>query len=281
MDYLMRADAPLSEPEWAALDQMVVNVARRLVVGRRLLPLFGPLGPGLEVIPVNQVYGLSAGQVDMTGSQDDAVAVDARLYLRLPMLHKDFVLYWRDLEQGRRLGIPQDFSQAAAAAAFVAESEDHLVFHGDETDKVPGLLTVPGRHTLPVSDWSVPGSGFDDTVRALSHLTAAGFYPPYAVVVGPVGYARWHRLYGASGVLEVEQIRKLSEAGVFVSPLMPADTMLVTAVGEENADLAVGVDLSVAFLETAQMNHHFRTFEILVPRVKRPGAICVLEPPEG
>jgi uncharacterized linocin/CFP29 family protein len=280
-DFLMRAEAPLTEVDWAAVDGSVLEVARRHLVGRRVLPLWGPVGPGMEVVPVHRLYGLDAGQVDMTGARDDPVAIEERLYLRMPLLHKDFVLYWRDIEQSRRLGVPIDWSVAEAAAAYVAESEDHLIFHGSEADHVPGLLTVDGRHVLSASGWEDPGSGFHDVVRAIAHLTSAGFYPPYATVTDPVTYALWHRLFGQSGVLEVEQIRKMTTSGVYVSPLIPSGTALVMAVGAENADLGVGLDLTVAFLETAQMNHHFRVLEVVAPRIKRPGAIVVLETPSS
>jgi uncharacterized linocin/CFP29 family protein len=274
--FLLREQAPLNEADWAMLDAAVQGVARRLLVGRRILPLWGPVGPGLEVVPVHRLYGWDAGRVDMTGTTDDPVVIEERVYLRLPLLHKDFVLYWRDLEQYRRLGVPLDWSVAEAAAAYVAEAEDHLIFHGSETDGVPGLLSVEGRHVLPLTPGEEPGAGFHDVVRAIRHLTAAGFYPPFATVAGPTLYAAWHRLFGSSGVLEVEQIRKLTTHGVFVSPLVPDQTVLVVAVGAENADVAVGLDLSVGFLETAQMNHHFRVLEVLTPRIKRAGSIVVL-----
>jgi uncharacterized linocin/CFP29 family protein len=278
--FLLRDQAPLSEADWAALDAAVRQVARRLLVGRRILPLWGPVGPGLEVVPVHRLYGWDVGQVDMTGTTDDPVVIEDRIYVRLPMLHKDFVLYWRDLEQYRRLSVPLDWSVAEAAAAYVAEAEDHLVFHGSEADGVAGLLTVDGRHVLPASG-DDEGDGFRDVARAVAHLSAAGFYPPFATVTEPSVYARWHRLFGTSGVLEIEQIQKLTTHGVFMSPLIPERTVVVLAVGGENADLAVGLDLAVGFLETAQMNHHFRVLEVLAPRIKRPGAIVVLTPPES
>ena len=43
-DFLMRGDAPLSGEEWAKLDKVVIDVARKLLVGRRIVELTGPLG---------------------------------------------------------------------------------------------------------------------------------------------------------------------------------------------------------------------------------------------
>lgn len=281
MDFLMRDQSPLTEADWSEMEQAVIQVAKRIVVGRRFLPLYGPVGPGNEVIPVNRFEGVDFGQIGMTGADDDPVTVSDRIYLQMPLLHKDFVLYWRDLEQSRRYGTVQDWSTAQAAAAFVAQAEDHLIFHGAGDYHISGLLTVSGRHVLPASDWQTVGAGFNDVVEAIAHLTSAGFFPPYAAVVGPTAYAMWHRLYGESGVLEIEQIQKLVQKGVYVSPLIPDQTVLVVSVGSENVDLGVGLDLSVAFLETSQMNHHFRVLEIIAPRIKRPGSLAVVEPLAG
>jgi uncharacterized linocin/CFP29 family protein len=43
-------------------------------------------------------------------------------------------------------------------------------------------------------------------------------------------------------------------------------------------DLAVAQDLTVAFMETTKMNHYFRLFEMVVPRIMVPAAVCTLEP---
>ena len=56
-DYLMRDDAPFSEKEWAKLDELVVDVARKLLVGRRFIHLTGPLGVGVQTVPVPTVSG--------------------------------------------------------------------------------------------------------------------------------------------------------------------------------------------------------------------------------
>ncbi|HBQ93842.1 MAG TPA: bacteriocin, partial [Sulfobacillus sp.] len=94
----------------------------------------------------------------------------------------------------------------------------------------------------------------------------------------PATFALWHRLYGNSGVLEVDQIRQLVQGGVYMSLFIPKNDALVVANAPQNLDLAVGLDTSVAFLESSAMNHRFRVLETLTLRVKRPGAVCHLIP---
>ncbi len=273
MDVLSHAEAPLNEKEWAHVMEAVTQVARRQLVARRFLPLYGPIGAGVQVVQVDRTPGWDLAQVSMQGDAEDAVP-ESRLYQRVPVLSKDFIVDWRDLEQARITGGMLDWSKAEAAASFVALAEDHVIFHGIADQGLDGLLTVEGRHVLPTSGWEEPGSGFRDVVRAVSHLTSAGFMPPLTVVAGVTIYAAWNRLYGNSGVLEVEQIEKLVGGGVFQSPLVPDDTVVVLAPGPENMDLAVGLDFNVAFVETTRMNHIFRVLETISLRIKRTGAIC-------
>lgn len=273
MDFLGREGSPLNETEWQEVTDAVIRVARRQLIGRRFLSLWGPMGPGLQVIETDRLPSLDLAQVTMVGDTDDAVA-DHRVYQRVPMIGKDFVVNWRDLEMSHTQGTHLDWSKAEAAASFLAQAEDHMIFHGLADQGLEGLLTVEGRHVLPTTGWHEAGRGFEDTVRAVGHLTSSGFVPPFAVVAGVEAYAAWHRLFGSSGVLEVDQIRKLVEGGVFVSPLIPQDTFLVVSLGSENMDLAVGLDVSVAFSESTQMNHVFRVLETLTLRIKRPASVC-------
>ncbi|POB11131.1 family 1 encapsulin nanocompartment shell protein [Sulfobacillus sp. hq2] len=277
MEFLQRDQAPLNEREWALLDEAVRRVIAQQVTGRRFLSLFGPVGSGVQVIPVDRTPPSGQGQVDMVGETNDAVRLAHRLYQKIPLLHRDFLVFWRDIESARAQGIPIDWSMAEAAASLVAQAEDRLILEGDASNQIEGLLTVSGRQVLTPGE-EQPNSGFHDVVRAINVLSAAGFYPPYTVVVGPELFATWHRLYGNTGVLEIEQIRKLAEQGVYVSPLMPTHTVLVLAAGAENMDLAIGIDAVVGYVESTSMNHRLRVLETLTLRIKRPAAICHIAP---
>lgn len=275
MDVLNHTDSPLHEQEWETVLSRVTAVVRRNLVARRFLTLFGPLGAGLQMVAVDRSSGWPLSGLTQPGSPEDAVVVERR-YQSMPVLFKDFVVNWRDLDNARTRGEPLDFSMAEAAASYVSLAEDHMLLHGLPEQQLDGLLTADGRHILASSGWDMPARGFDEVVRAVSHLTSAGFLRPYAVLAGVATYAAWHRLFKDSGVLEVEQIERLVGGGVYQSPLVPDDTVLVVACGSENMDLGIGMDTNVAFVESTRMNHVFRVLETLSLRIKRPGAICQL-----
>ena len=52
-DYLGRDASPLSEEFWKRLDEAVVETAKETLTARRFLPLYGPLGPGVQVAPTD------------------------------------------------------------------------------------------------------------------------------------------------------------------------------------------------------------------------------------
>jgi uncharacterized linocin/CFP29 family protein len=278
-DYLQRDQAPLTDEQWATLDQAVVSTARGVLVARRFIPLVGPFGPGVLALPHDTVTGATRGQVDLLGAAEgDAVRIERRGVLPLPLIYKDFWLHWRDLEANGQFGIPLDIGNAAAAAAAAAQAEDQLVFEGDAALGLPGLRTVEGRQVLPMRDWGTMGQAFADVVDGVRTLTQQSFTGPYALVVTPRLYAELNRVFDDTGVLEIEQVEKLARRGVFPTAVLPEPSALLVDSGAQNMDLAVGLDFSTAYVESSHLNHRFRVLESLALRIRRPGAICSFEP---
>ena len=85
------------------------SIARRLLVARRFLDIFGPLGAGLQDVDYNVFGPLGEANISLLGEEDaQPIQPLSRVHEHLPMLYKDFVLYWRDLETSRRLNTPLD-----------------------------------------------------------------------------------------------------------------------------------------------------------------------------
>ena len=278
-DFLQRDQAPLTSEQWVVVDQTVVRAAQSVLIGRRIMSMVGPFGAGVEVLPVDTIGGGTLGQIDLLGNADsDGIDIQQRRFLPLPVVYTDFWVHWRDLEASTQLGTPLDLGKAAAAAAATAQAEDRLVFHGSPALGIPGLLNVEGRQVLPMNDWGQAGQAFADVVAGVRSLTGAGFTGPYALVVSPQLYAELNRVFDNTGVLEIEQIEKLARRGVFSTGILAEPTAVLVDSGAQNMDLAVGADLSAAYVESSNLNHHFRVMETLVPRIRRPGAVCTFEP---
>lgn len=195
------------------------------------------------------------------------IAVSEREYPSFVEVMKDFGLNWREIAQGRQLPGGTAFAPAAIASNLCALAEDELILHH--------LLKLKGRTVVKMSDWDVMGSAFTDVTTAIEKLTQAGILPPFALVTSPALYARMHRILHNSGVLEIDQIRRLAE--VYQSLTLGPKQALLVATGGENLDLAVGQDLITAYTGNQGMDHFFRVFETVVVRVKRAPAICCFE----
>jgi uncharacterized linocin/CFP29 family protein len=282
LDFLSHNEAPISDAQWDELDRMVVEIARRQLVGRRFINIFGPLGAGVQFITQERLEGTNKGTVDILGEDSaDPVVATRRTSLHIPLIYKDFVLYWRDIEASRKFNIPLDLSAAAAAASLCARAEDEMIFLGlqdpDNQIDSPGLLNVTGRNVLQSNNWDEAGGVFQDIIRATETLALKGFYAPYAMVAPPHLYSRIHRYVNTSGMMEIEYIRQIITQGVYFSSVVPDHQVLVVSTGMQNFDLAVSQDFKTAYLGAQNMNHPFRVLESVVLRIKRPGSICVIE----
>jgi uncharacterized linocin/CFP29 family protein len=272
-------DNPLTDQEWEEINQVVIDAARRRLVGRRVVDIYGPLGPGVQTIVHDHFGGTTIGRIGLVGDDEsDPIRSIRRESGIVPLIYKDFIIHWRDIETARQTGAPLDTSAAASAAAFCADAEDDLIFNGNGDLGYEGLTSVEGRQNLIRRDWAHAGNAFKDVVEATQILIDAGFYGPYAMAVSPVLYSQMQQVHPGTGVLEIEHIRQLVTDGVFQTPLIRDKYGLVMATGSQNFDLAISQDLTVAFLGPDKMNYPFRVFESVYLRIKRHGSICTLAP---
>ncbi|MEW5847324.1 MAG: family 1 encapsulin nanocompartment shell protein [Myxococcota bacterium] len=276
--YTGHAENPLTPDEWNKMRAAVIESATRHMVGRRIIDVYGPLGPGVQSLPFEQFADASLGTVDLIGEKSEgAVVAESRRFKPIPMIHKDFVLHWRDLEASRGGAFPLDVSAAAGAASLVARAEDRLIFFGNAELGYDGLMNAQGRSHVEMRSWERTGGGFENVVEALEVLLAHGHYGPYAMAASPKRFAQLHRVYEKTGVLEIDSIKKVVTEGIFQSTVLTGDQAVVIAVGSEHFDLAVSVDVDLAYLGAEKMNHPFRVLECVALRIKHPDAICTFE----
>jgi len=269
------AEMPLRGDEMEQLQTVVIEAAKRQMIGRRILEIYGPLGAGIQGVPADRYEDMALAEVDLLGEEEtDALGVGMRTQLTIPILYKDFILHWRDIELGRQLDTQIDFSAGAGAASVVAAKEDDLIFNGNKLLGLEGMTNASGRLTHLIEDWTESGRPYADIVQMTTKLVEHGQYGPYAMVVHPNLYAKMLRVHQGTNVLEIEHIRELVTAGVYQSPVLKENSGVIVSVGRQNFDLAIAEDMNVSYLGAERMNHPFRVYECLVPRIKRPSAIC-------
>ena len=272
---MFETDMPLRGEEMEQLQSVVIEAARRQLIGRRILEIYGPLGAGIQGVPADRFEDVDLAEVDQLGEEEsEAFGVGKRNQLTIPILYKDFILHWRDIELARQLDTQIDFSAGAGAASVVAAKEDDLIFNGNQSLGLEGLTNASGRLTHLIEDWTESGRPYTDVVKMTTKLVENGQFGPYAMVVHPNLYAKMLRVHQGTNVLEIEHIRELVTAGVYKSPVLKENSGILVSVGRQNFDLAIAEDMNVSYLGAERMNHPFRVYECLVPRIKRPAAIC-------
>jgi uncharacterized linocin/CFP29 family protein len=278
-NYQKLTELPLSEDQAQQMLAAAVSEVRRTVVGRKLVSLFGPLGAGVESVPLETIKEDDEAQVDLEGSPDRSPirTHEQETYIRVPLIFKDFQLHWRDVKWSQDMKAPLDLTNAVRAAHKVGDAEDKLIFLGHEQLRLHGLLNHPGTLQVERNDWKTAGSPAKDVYAAITALLEADHHFPYALVTSVDMYEALLKPVKESPALELEQLGKLFDDGIMWSPQIPSGTAAVISTGAQNFDIAVAEDLQIAYLGPSDMNYRFRVYESLVLRVKRPTAICVIK----
>ena len=264
MDYLHRDQAELPSSLWREIDEAAVKAARDRLTGRRFLDLEGPFGVGLTSIEVgNDDYCRQPGP-------EEAGAVMGRA-IPLPMLRKSFRLSIRRVAAHTEHGQPLDLSPAQDAAEAVADREEELIYLGEPSFGLHGILTIEGRQLVEGTDWTAPDHALQDVLAAATRLDDSGYRGPYALALSPVLYNNLFRLYPGTDVLALEHLRRLCTAGIFKAAI-EGGVLVDTRVGV----LILGQDLQAGYSNQDGVHYHLYVSESIVLRIDEPKAICTI-----
>jgi len=258
VDYLMREAAPFEPEDWTKIDEMVVAVAKKELVGRKILDMVGPLGWGTEVAPM---FGFE----QKNGS---AVISEKTTYAPLETLQADFQLRAKQLAMRDQTSFKMDLGAVAIAATQLVRAEDAFIM---------GALKKAAKAKAPLGDWDTLGGPFAAVSAAIATMRDKGFSAPFTLVMSQAHYAKLASLM-SQGRREIEMVKTLADGGIFATTSLTADDpVLLLCPADWNMDLVVGQDIATAYLGNEGLDHLFRVMETLLVRVKRPGAICLLK----
>jgi uncharacterized linocin/CFP29 family protein len=260
MDYLGREDAPISAETWNLIDTAMVEAAKGMLAGRRLLGISGPYGLGLKAVPLSDGKG-----------RKGFVTSDL---LPVPLLQVNFCLGKRDIAAFERDRVAFDACGVATAACACATAEDTLVFQG--APGIPGLLTAKGSASVKLSAWEAPGAAVDEIIGAVTALDDGGFHGPYTLGLAPARYNLLFRRYPQGEGTELDHLRSIATAGIVKVPAL-GDGGVLLATGKQYAEIVLGQDMTVGFIGPVGGDLEFSVSESLVPVVHTPGAVCVLK----
>lgn len=270
MDFLLRDTVSFSDKFWENIDKTVVDTVRNHLVGRRVLSVFGPLGPGATSINVDTT---SVAEEEKEG----IVRTSGRRYVEIPQIFEDFVLFWRDIENSETTGQPLDLSKVMMAAQAIAQKEDRLIFFGSEFLGQEGIFTASGVPTISRKDWMEGENAFTDIATGLAMFRSKGIIGTYSLILSPDLYVQLQRILPGLGMTEAERISKMLNGNIFESHVLGSNKAALLCAEPQYMDLAVGKDIETGYLETKDFNHVFRIVETVALRIKLKDAIIIIE----
>lgn len=285
----LRNNATLLKDEWKLLDDAVVKIARKRLIGvadltSRGLVLNIPNGMGTTVLETENQSDMEDAQVSMdarTRGQADKVEFDIG-YLPLPIIHKDFYINARTLQASRTKGQPLDTSMAELAALKVAEQAENLLFTGGDALKygsgtIFGYQTHTHRNTVTLTtNWdgsAMTGALILDDVIAMKQASiTASHFGPWVLYV-PTGYdALLDGDYSATqpGITIYDRIKKIQGIeDVKVSDYLTAHNVILVQMTSDCARMIIGMQPTTLEWKTeGGMVFHFKVMTIMVPQIR-------------
>ena len=267
MDYLNRED-PFSEEMWAKIDSIVVNEMKKQLIGRKFMPVKGPLGAGTRFITIDS---LDKEEV----VEDGFTRTEGRKIFEIPQIYADFWLYWRDLEAAG--DDDADLSAAMMAAQMLAKREDNLIFYGNSKLGIDGLLTAKGTQSVKRGDWFSGEDSFKNVYEGITKLEKSNRLGRYSLIMSPDLFAELQRIQPGTGTIEADRIKTLITGAMLKSPELKEKTALLVCGEGHYMDLAIGQDVTVSIVDDSDLNQNLRILETAIPRIKAPDSIVVFK----
>ena len=266
--YLNRGDAPFGDRVWEEIDKAVVETAKGLLTGRRLLHTISPDGLGLKTLPFRDT--------PVPGKTVEGVTVTSSCAIPVAMIQSEFSLSARDVAAFEEKGIPLDVNQVVKAALALARQEDQLIFDGFPPLTTVGLLNTAGCRSVKLRPWNQPGDAVADVINAVTELDRAGFPGPYSLALTPASYNHLFQLYPHSELTELDHVRQIATDLVVKAPAIPGGGVLIDTSGPY-ASIVLGQDMATSFTGPGPARYEFAVIESLALWVRVPEAICVLQ----
>lgn len=269
MKYLSRDAAPFGDEFWTSIDRVVNEAASKKLIGRKFLPIYGPLGPGAIGIHTDK-----SNREEVF--EDGVVCTTGRKFSEISQIYQDFTILWRDIENNKLNGMPFDYSVISYSSQELAKKEDKIILHGHKGLGYEGLFNAQGSQQLKISDWGKGENPFTDVVKAINMLQDKDIFGEYHLIISHKLYVDLQRIQSGTGITEYKRVSDIL-TDIHRTPLLQNDQAILVCPEIHNMDLVIGQDIKAAYLEQVDLNHHLRIFETLLLRIKNSLSIVVIK----
>jgi len=273
----------LTDEELRYIDSRLIEAVRPALVARKLFPIFRLPHAGFTSVRAWKETDMGQATIDMHGITQTKDRIQLEGFdVKVPVIHKEFLLYWRDVIASRYGGLPIETRSVESAGVQCSEEEDKLLLSGEVSGfralGIEGLMTATGRNTK-ASAGAWPANAITDVGAAIGELEADRHYGPYGLILRSSWLAKLRGLIANTGIFYLEKIAELVKAGIFVSDQLytsagATTSALVVEPGQQNFEMVVGQDLATFMQQDDDMNVNGKVYEVVAPRVNRPTSIC-------
>lgn len=275
----------LTTEELRYIHRQIIETVHPLLRAREIFAIERVPSVGFREIRKYTETDMSAALIDMEG---EAVNLDRTELtegdIKLPVIHKEFIVNWRDVEARREIGQALPLQDAKNAARQVAEEENKLLLTGEYTGwralGIEGLMTATGRNTQ-ASAGAWPANAITDINAAIGNLESSGFNSKPYYLVTRVSWIR--ALMAQMTNTEITYLQFLLANDIIQGVVAdddcrPADGgtdgACVVRPGAENFAVQIARDTTTRFREMLNMNQFGQVYEVVTPMIKRPTSIC-------
>ena len=281
----LRANDLLRKDEWKALDDTVVEVAKRqlgAIDDLRSAGLVRNLGSlGVMFDEYEAVSYIDEAEQSMTGVTDGQrdLATFGLQSVPIPITFRDFQVHLRHLEASRRGGSNIDTTNAALCTRRVMEKLEDMLFNGSTVapgaTSVAGYTTASSRTTGSVTAAWSGATGeqiLTDVLAMSSDAEDENYFGPFMFYANISAIQRTRTDFKANS--DKTTLSRLQEvdafAGIRGSASLTAESIAVQLTSDV-VDLSVGADITtVQWDEMGGMIQNFKVMSAIAPRVKIP-----------
>jgi uncharacterized linocin/CFP29 family protein len=237
MNHLLRRLAPLSDANWALIDQEAAERCSPALAARRVVDFAGPRGWQHSATNLGRTRTLA-------GVPSEAVGAAQRRVLPLVELRTDFAVSLAELRDHDRGAPDPDLAELDAAAYRIAVAENAAVVHGWREAAIAGVAEASPHEGPALADtidtYPRPVAG------AVELLLQQGIGGPYGLLLGRDEYTRVIESAEHGGYPLLDHLRKILGGPIVWAPGVDGGVVLSLRGGdflfESGQDLAVGYD---------------------------------------
>ncbi len=227
-------DAPLITEQGLKIRDRIVVGIRDNLVARKLCPLAGPLGPGVQTFGYDKLTEVSDARLDFgwPGAESLDIVNLARETVPIPNLHAEFEINKLDLLSSQMTGQPLNYSVIDSKTYKVALLEDQLLMMGWKPDGtnyiISGFYTAAGNDENTGLDWGTKANIETSMVNALGLMLADKMHPPFDLTLNGIQYAQAAALIANSSQSYLSYIKEVIKGEIYISPSLVAGTGLLS-----------------------------------------------------